>query len=176
MGQRCEWAYDAGIDLGLSSYAFSIRNNTSGLSNAGAARDHLVQLGITDVFDPSKLFSEQDVVKVREHVPEQLNPVDGRLTQVYQLGLHLGLAWGQSSASQSDWKVAAVLAKRGFSQGHDDVLNFKIEYLIRASLDAMIQNMGDSINLAAYDPQLTNRVSQLTLMIRQQIAQEPSVP
>lgn len=176
MGQRCEWAYDAGIDLGLSSYYFSIKDNTQGISNAGVARDHLVQLGVPNVFDPWQLFSEPDVVKVRVQVADQLNRMDGHLAQVYQLGLHLGLAWGQTAAPQSVWKDAAVLAKRGFSQAYDDIHTYNLDYLIRASLDSTVRNMGDSINPAAYDAQLSGRARQLTTMLKDRIAQEPSVP
>jgi hypothetical protein len=176
MGQRCQWAYDAGIYLGLSSYAFSIRDNTSGISNAGEAKRNLDQLGIPNTFDPWQLFKEEDVIKVRTQVADQLNKVDGRFAQVYQLGLHLGLGWGQGAAPQLSWKDAAVLAKRGFSQAKDDIHNYKIDYLIRAGFDSMTGSLGDSINPAHYDPTVRNRAEQLFRAIEQRIAQEATVP
>jgi hypothetical protein len=148
MGQYSKDALGAGQQLGLASYYISIRN--SGAANAALVEasdmlNHLSPIVVVQI-NPGSILTEQDVINVRQQVGGKLDGSNKVLHASYQLGLHLGLALGQSGAPAAAWSAAVPLCKLGIKQAQDDLHDPALYFLAGTPFDQNLAKISAAIN------------------------------
>ena len=173
MGQYAVLSFKIGVRMGMASYAFSIRDFGQGSAHVATAANYLHGMNPLIAFDPFPVNNEQATVKARVDIANLISRSAPPLGGIYQMGLHIGLALGQSGANKNDWPIASKLCKTGLSQAVDDAKHY--EFLRRANIDVIASNLGQSVNPTQPDPSVASRINSLILMIDDILQREASV-
>jgi hypothetical protein len=148
MGRLSVDALEAGQQLGLASYYISIHDSNAASAAITQAADALHQLssivGIN--IGPGGIHSEQDIINLREAVGAALDKANKVLHAAYQLGLHLGVAMGESSVPAATWTNAVTLIKRGIKEAQDDLRDPALNFLGGTPYAATLSKISAEIN------------------------------
>lgn len=148
MGRLSADALEAGQQLGLASYYISIRDANAASAAITEAADALHRLssivGIN--IGPGGIHSDQDIINVREAVGAALDKANKVLHAAYQLGLHLGLAMGESGVPAATWANAVTLIKRAIKQAQDDLRDPALNFLSGTPYAATLPKISAEIN------------------------------
>jgi hypothetical protein len=154
-------AYDLGVGLGTASVVFS-RGQGAGWhwGDYQRAADFLKANNNTDA-RLNTIKTEQDCVTTRQRVEGEIAQHNQLRAKIYNLGLHLGLGWGQLTAegwpntSQPIWFQVRDLAVRGLNQAQDNLRSMNA--LFFSDVIRMLQGEIDKVHAApAFDPNFDN--------------------
>lgn len=176
MGQYANLAMDGGHSLGLASCDISMHADPAHhLQHASDLFSRLKPV-VTVHMDPKSVHTEQDIVQLREKIGATLSASKPGLHAAYQLGLHFGLAIGQSSVSeQFSWPKAVAECKVAIQQVKQDLRDPALNFLATAQIDQELSGIAAYLNPQRRTTQATGDLTTLEGGVGLAISGAPSI-
>jgi hypothetical protein len=176
MGQYSNLAMDGGFSLGLASCDISMHANPSDRLQLASGLFSRLGPVVTVHIDPKSVHTEQDIVQLREKIGATLSASKPGLHAAYQLGLHFGLAIGQSSVpEQFSWSKAVAECKVAIQQVKQDLRDPALNFLATSKIDQELSAIAAYLNPKQRSTQASVDLNTLMGSIGLAISGAPSI-